>query len=113
MIFDSPTLIGNPIETAVDLGNVTGAKTVDLALSSYYTGTITGNTTWTFSSSVAGLRGSLLKLTNAGAFTHAYASNVKFAGGIQPVFTAAGIDFVSVFTDGTNVYLSLAIKDAK
>lgn len=114
MQLDSPIILGNPSESAANLGNLTGAVTVSLENASYATATVTGNVTWTFASPAGSLRGMLLKLTNAGAFTHTFDANVKFPEGTKPTFTTTGVDFVNVFTDdGVTFYVTLAIKDAK
>lgn len=114
MQLDSPVLLGNPSEVAATLGNISGATTVDLGQSSFQIATVTGAVTWTFTSDSSGLRGSLLQLTNAGAFAHTFPGYVKWPGGNPPTFTVAGVDFLSVFTpDGTTFYASLAMADAK
>lgn len=113
MQLDSPVILGNPSEEAIALGNITGAVSIDLGASSYYTGTVTGDVTWTFTSAGA-LRGSLFQLTNAGGVVHTFPSSVKFPAGTAPVFTASGVDFLSVFSpDGITFFASLVIKDAK
>lgn len=116
MIIDSPKLTGNPVEGAVALGNLTGAKAIDLAAGSYFTGTVTGVTTITLTStgSNGGIRGALIKLVNPGAFAITFSPTLKWAGGTAPTFTASGTDFVNILSDdGITFYGSLALKDAK
>lgn len=116
MIIDSPKLTGNPVEGAVALGNLTGAKAIDLALGSYFTGTVTGVTTITLSSTGAngGIRGAMVKILNPGAFAITFSPTVKWAGGTAPTFTAAGTDFLNILSDdGITFYGSVALKDAK
>lgn len=116
MIIDSPKLTGNPVEGAVALGNISGAKTIDLASGSYFTGTVTGITTITLSStgSNGGIRGALIKLVNPGAFAITFSPAVKWPGGTVPTFTAAGTDFVNILSDdGITFYGAVALKDVK
>ena len=116
MIIDSPKLTGNPVEGAVTLGNLTGAKAIDLATGSYFTGTVTGVTTITLTStgSTGGIRGGLIKLVNPGAFAITFSPTMKWAGGTAPTFTVSGTDFLNILSDdGITFYGSLALKDAK
>lgn len=116
MIIDSPKLAGNPVEAAVALGNLTGAKTLDLSLGSYFTATVTGATTLTLSSTGAngGIRGALVKILNPGAFAITFSPTLKWAGGTAPTFTTAGTDFLNILSDdGITFYASIALKDAK
>lgn len=116
MILDSPKLTGNPVEAAVAKGNVSGSTSIDLALGSYFTATVTGTTTITLSSTGAngGIRGAMIKLVNPGVGTLTFSPAVKWAGGTAPTFTASGVDFLNIFSDdGINFYGSLALKDAK
>lgn len=116
MIIDSPKLTGNPVESAVAMGNISGAKTLDLASGSYFTATVTGATTITLSSTGAngGIRGAFIKLTNPGAGAITFVPALKWAGGTAPTFTTAGVDFLNILSDdGITFYGSVALKDAK
>ena len=116
MIIDSPKLTGNPVEGAVAKGNITGTASIDLATGSYFTATVTGTTVITLSSTGAngGIRGALIKLTNPGVGTLSFSPAVKWAGGTAPAFTAAGVDFLNIFSDdGIVFYGSVGLKDAK
>lgn len=113
MQLDSPIILGNPSEAPVALGNISGSVSVDVTSASYFTATVTGAVTWSFSSDAA-LRGSLIQVINGGAGAHTFPAAVKFPGGTAPTFTTSGVDFLSIFSaDGVTFYASLAIKDAK
>lgn len=116
MILDSPKLTGNPVETAVAKGNVSGSTSIDLALGSYFTATITATTVINLSSTGAngGIRGAVLKLTNPGVGTLTFSPALKWAGGTVPTFTASGVDFINILSDdGITFYGSIGLKDAK
>lgn len=113
MQLDSPVIIGNPSESPRALGNLTGAVVIDLTAASFFIGTVTGPVTWSIVGDAA-LRGALVKVINGGAAAHTFPASVKFPGGVAPVFTTSGTDFLSIFThDGVTFYASIAIKDAK
>ncbi|MNC26312.1 hypothetical protein D3C75_744390 [compost metagenome] len=116
MILDSPKLTGNPVEGAVAKGNISGTASIDLALGSYFTATVTAATVITLSSTGAngGIRGALIKLTNPGVGALTFSPALKWAGGTAPTFTAAGVDFINILSDdGITFYGSIALKDAK
>lgn len=113
MILDSPTLAGNPVEAPVAKGNIAGTAAFDLSTGSYFTATVTGATTVTLTSSAGGIRGALIKLTNAGTFL-TFSPALKWTGGTAGAFTAAGVDFLSIMSDdGVNFYASLVMRDVK
>lgn len=116
MILDSPTLSGNPVETAVALGNITGTAAIDLATGTYFTGTVTGTVVISLSSTspTGGLRGAIVKLVNPGVGTLSFSPALKWAGGTTPTYTASGVDFINILSDdGVTFYASIALKDAK
>lgn len=99
------------------MGNITGATTIDLSAGNVVTATATGNVTFSFSN-VPGANQSqvqTLRLTNGGAFTLTWPANTKFAGGIPPTLTAAGIDYLGIYYDltTTSYVVFLLGKDVK
>ena len=93
------------------------ANDVDLALGAVFEKTISGATTLTVSNVPAtGSVGSfILDLTNGGSATITWWAGVKWAGGTEPSWTAAGRDMVGFIThDGgttwSGIVLGLDIK---
>lgn len=86
---------------AVNLGNVSGAVTINAALGEAFRATITGNTTFSvINPPPAGKTGGfMLRLTNAGAFTVTFWSGIRRTSGYAPILTAAGTDVLSYWSD--------------
>lgn len=99
------------------LGNLTGAKTVDLTLGNVVTGTTTGDTTWTFSNPTAtgNACSFTLILTNGGSKTQTWPASVDWPGGTAPTLTSSGVDVLTFVTinAGTTWMGFLAGKDLK
>lgn len=68
-----------------DNGSVTGTATIDWSISNVQYITMTGNTTFTFTSPFSGMR---CILQVAGAFTPTWPSTVRWPGGTTPTATA-------------------------
>lgn len=87
-------------EKAQALGNTTGNKAIDVSKGAYITCTITGNTTFSFTSvPQTGATVVVMQLTNGGAYTITWPSSIKWSGGTAPEFTASGIDIVVLTTN--------------
>ena len=88
----------------IDVGAAAGTVNFDLALAQAFTFTVTGNLVVTFTNWPTGAVASavLFKMTNAGAFTvtwPAAAPQTKWAGGVIPTWTVAGVDRVAFISD--------------
>lgn len=83
-----------------NLGNITGATTLNLANGELQYGTVTGNVTWTFSGAPSSGRvGAVtMELTNPAAYTHTWPSGMTWASGAAPAFTVSGIDVFEFYT---------------
>lgn len=95
--------------------NVTAVAATDInwSLGNYFTKTITGATTFTFSNFPAsGFTMLTLKLTNGGSASIAWPASVKWSGGAAPSLTTSGVDIINLFTDdgGVTVYGIIAGK---
>ncbi len=94
-----------------------GALNINLALSTYFSKTISATSTLTVSNVPAsGNVGSfILDLTNGGAFAITWWSGMKWAGGTAPTLTASGRDVLAFFThDGGTTWNGLVLaKDIK
>lgn len=105
IIKDSRTFINYGLEHSA-LGSVSGATTINLLNGNYFSATIGGATTWTFSNPLASPNacGFVLELTNAGAYAITWPAAVKWPSGTAPTLTAAGVDVLVFITDdgGTN-----------
>lgn len=87
-------------EKAQALGNTKGNKAIDVSKGAYITGTITGNTTFSFTGvPQTGATVVVMQLTNGGAYTITWPSSIKWSGGKAPKFTASGIDIVVLTTN--------------
>lgn len=106
----------SPIRVA-NLGNVSGAVTVDLSLADEFIATITGVTTFAFSNAPSTNLGqfAVFKLTNAGAFGISWPAGTKFPSGSLGTLTAAGVDKLLIDYDFVGgVYNVAAVqKDIK
>ena len=96
------------IEVTNEIGNATGAKTIDLALGNSVTATTTGATTWTFTNAATApaLCGFSLKLVNGGSQTQTWPTTVDWPAATAPTLTAAGTDVLVFITcdGGTTWY---------
>lgn len=103
----------DPVQT---LGSVSGSTAITMT-NSGATATIAGNTTFTFSGSItsANVKGFLLQLTNGGAFAITWPASVKWPGGVAPVLTPSGVDFIMLVTidGGTNWRGTLQGRDSR
>lgn len=101
----------------VTRGSVSGAVVLNLETGLYIIATITGTTAFTFSNVPSGafVTGVILRLTNAGAHTVSFPAEVKWPGGVQPGFTADGVDIVVLLTDdsGTTFRAMVAGRDIR
>lgn len=86
-----------------------GTQDIDFTLGNVVTATVdTAETTFTFSNPPpAGYEGQVkMYLTNAGSQTLNWPVNMNWAGGVEPTWTAAGVDIIVVTTpdNGTSYY---------
>jgi hypothetical protein len=97
--------INNYVEGVVAIGNSSTAQTLLLTSGTFQTCTLTGNCTFTMPTNVAGKSFILLLKTGAGSFTSTFTS-VKWPAGTAPTITttAAKMDVLNFFADGTNWY---------
>ena len=111
-----PVEVVKVIETVKNHGTIsTGTEDFDLDEGSYHTVTVGGNFTMTFSNWPTGLSSVTIKLINAGAHTITWPASVDWPDGTEPAWTAAGTDFVALFSDdvGTIVYGKRSMRDVK
>jgi len=102
-------------EKVQNLGNVSGAVTLDVAKGSYFKLTAAGAITWTVNvTPEAGyITAFSVEITNGGSGSHSWPSGIKWPGGAAPALSVTGID-VLVFThDGTTLRGVLAAKDSR
>lgn len=92
-----------------------GSSTVNISLGSYITYTATGANTWTFNAPdlASGFATSwTLELTNGGLGAQTF-TGVKWADGIAPILTSAGVDIIVFTKVGTTVRGYLSAGDSK
>ena len=93
------------------------ANNIDLATGNLFTKTISGATTLTISNALASgnVNSFVLELTNGGSAVITWFSGVKWAGGIAPTLTTAGVDILGFYShDGGTTWNILGInKDVK
>ena len=92
------TFTGGVFEKVVAMTN----NAIDASTGSYFTKTITANTTFTISGVPSGSAGTIsLILTNGGNFTVTWPSSFKWAEGTPPTLTTDGTDLLTfATTDG-------------
>jgi len=100
IIKDSRTFINYGLEHSA-LGSVSGATTINLLNGNYFSATVAGITTWTFSNPLASPNacGFVIELTNAGAYAITWPAAVKWPGGTAPTLTTTGVDVLVFITD--------------
>jgi len=116
IIKDSRTFINYGLDHNA-LGSVSGATTINLLNGNYFSATVAGITTWTFSNPLASPNacGFVIELTNAGAYAITWPAAVKWPGGTAPTLTASGVDVLVFITDdgGTNWRGVASMLDSK
>lgn len=116
-ISGAKTFSASVIENRVALGSVSSTAAFNLALGNVYTATLGANTTFSVSNVPAS--GStisfILDITNGGAFTITWWTNMKWVAGTAPTLTASGRDMLSFIThDGGTTWTGLVLgKDIK
>lgn len=95
--------------------NVTAvaATSIDWSAGNYFTKTISGATTFTFTNfPPSGFSMITLKITDGGSATITWPTSVKWSNGAAPALSATGVDILNLFTDdgGVTVYGILAGK---
>ena len=100
IIKDSRTFVNYGLEHSA-LGSVSGATTINLLNGNYFSATVGGITTWTFSNPLASPNacGFVIELTNGGANAITWPAAVKWPSGTAPTLTAAGVDVLVFITD--------------
>lgn len=93
------------------------ANNIDLATGNLFTKTISAATTFTVSNILAtgNANSFILELTNAGSQIITWWTGVKWAGGIAPTLTTAGVDIIGFYThDGGTTWRGILMsKDSK
>lgn len=97
--------------------SVVTASDLDLSLGNYFTHTVSGATTLTISNTPAAgtVVSCIIELTNGGSATVNWFAGMKWAGGVAPVLTAAGVDVISFYShDGGATWRgAMVAKDSK
>lgn len=104
---------GGFVQSVVDLASGTA---IDLRLGGFFTKTISGNTTLTFTNPASsGFQSFALRLTNGGSATITWPTSVDWGSALPPPLTASGVDTLVFYThDGGTTYTGvLAIKDSR
>lgn len=89
----------------IDKGSISGAQAFDISLAQYFTVTVGGALTPSFTNVPAGTfaTGVIFRLTNGGAFVISWPAAVKWVSGTAPTLTVAGIDLIGFTTDDNGV----------
>lgn len=108
----NPTLTGvKEVKVAV------AASAVDLSQGNWFTKTAAAALTWTVTNIPASATAAsfILELTNGGAYTQTWPTGTKWAAGVAPALTAAGVDILAFYThDGGTTWRGLVLsKDNK
>lgn len=81
--------------SAVDIGNLSGNYSINFSTAEYYTATVTGNVTFSFSNSFTSTRVVIIKLKDAGSYTISFPSGTKFTNNTAPTLTT-GYDTLAI-----------------
>jgi hypothetical protein len=88
------------------LGTISTNTTIDYNSGQYISCTIGGSLTFTFSNFPSSPTpvGFVLEITNGGAFTVTWPTEVRWPAGVAPILTTSGVDVLAFITDdgGTN-----------
>lgn len=99
------------------LGNVSGTASIVMSNGSYITATVTGNVTFTFTSSFTTGTGCgfVLQLTNGGNYSITWPASVRWPNGVAPSLTPNGTDILSFTTvdGGSNWRGVVSMYDSK
>lgn len=90
------------------LGTVTTNQTLNIDNHSAFSMTVGGNIQIDFSGTLTAgrMQQGVIFITNGGAHTVTYGSNVKFTDGTAPTLTTSGIDILTFIQDGgANIYV--------
>lgn len=107
---------GTHLSVVHDLGNITGATTVDLSLGSTFTASLTGNVTFTFTGYPAAgyIQDFELRLTQdaTGGRTATWPASGKWPGGSAFVLTTAAnaLDHVGFAIDSTGAWVGYPVE---
>jgi hypothetical protein len=99
------------------LGSISGSQTLSVNTANYFSATITGSTTLTFSNPISSPNtcGFVLELTNGGAHSVQWPVAVNWPSGTAPTLTESGTDVLTFITDdaGTTWRGVLSMADSK
>jgi hypothetical protein len=84
-------------------GSISTTATIDWTNGNKQSATLGAVTTISFTAP-SGRGNLILVATNFGAYTPTWPGTVKWPGGTEPTWTAAGIDIIAFYYDGTNYY---------
>lgn len=113
---DTQTLSGKTITALKETKTTSSSYNFDLAVGNYFTHTASANNLTVSNVPASGVVASfIVELTNGGAYTFAFWSGVKWAGGSVPALTASGVDVLGFYThDGGTTWRGLLLaKDSK
>lgn len=93
-------LLTSPRQKFVNNGSGAGPRTLDVSLGSYHVAQVTGSVAWTIAGAPVTDLGFefILEFINPGLGAHTWPTSVKWPGGVQPVWTANGVDIVKFRT---------------
>ena len=96
------------------LGNIVTTQALDLDAANFFTATVTGAVTLSFSNVPAGAVFVVFEITNGGTNV-SWPASVKWPGGSAPSLTASGVDVVTLYTidAGTTWRATLAQEDSQ
>ena len=113
---DTQTLSAKTITALKETKTTSSGYNFDLAAGNYFTHGASANNLTVSNVPASGTVASfIIELTNGGAYTFAFWSGVKWAGGAVPALTASGVDILGFYThDGGTTWRGLLLaKDSK
>ena len=96
------------------LGSIITTQALDLDAANFFTATVTGAVTMSFTNVPAGAVFVVFQITNGGSNV-SWPASVKWPGGTTPVLTTSGVDVVTLYTidSGTTWRGVLAQEDSQ
>lgn len=108
-------------ETFNDYGTIVTGNTCTVELDKYGASRIQAPASGSFTVAFSGVpasgfvEGHVIEAVNWGVITPTLPANKRWSGGVQPTFTASGVDIIRVYTrdNGANYRFALMDKDSK
>ena len=103
------------VTPSTNLGSGSGSRSLDQSLGSYFSATVSGTTTWSFTNvpATGNGYGFALELTNGGSAAQTWPAAVAWDGGTAPTLQSSGVDILGFLTrDGGTTWRGFRVWKA-